>query len=132
MGKPAEIPMRRTRVAMYSFVAFTIIQLLVMLFFPVWYDGMAPGLDLAPHFAACRVIALKEVGLMTVYSVGTAIGDARFVAVTILGRCCVLPFWCWMVLGLGAPPSFFWGCGAGCGWGSLDLLGAVEGRGCCD
>lgn len=90
---------------MWAFIAFTIVQLLLFVFYPSVYSAAAGDMDKAPAFATFRLIGIKEVGLMTIYSALTLAGDKKLMFMTVVGRSMVVPFMCWVILSHGAPTS---------------------------
>mmetsp|Transcript_13844 Transcript_13844/g.15779 ORF Transcript_13844/g.15779 Transcript_13844/m.15779 type:complete len:273 (+) Transcript_13844:152-970(+) len=99
----------RVQASMYAFVGFTVVQILVFLFQPGFYEALAPGLCAAPKYVALRLIGLKEIGLMAMYLVGTANEDLTVIKATIAGRLSVILYTSYIVFHLGVPTYFLFG-----------------------
>ena len=59
--------------------------------------------DPSNHFPFIRVIGIKEIGLMTVYSTAVATNDVTFMALTGLGRLFTVPLMVTLVFVFNAP-----------------------------
>lgn len=94
---------------LHSFILFTFLQILVFLFRPQLYSDAAPDMDVAPTFAAFRLIGIQECGLVLVYCAIAYTNDHTLMKMTVLGRLTVIPFSCMCVFYLGAPWTMLFG-----------------------
>jgi hypothetical protein len=92
---------------MLGFILFSAFQILQMIFAPRIATDWLPSFDGEPYFSAIRLIGLKEIGLMVIYSTSVFSNDEQFMYATVLGRATVLPFSLTMIIYFGAPFLFF-------------------------
>lgn len=82
--------MHRAQIAQALFVAVTLLQVGVFVFYPEWYDSVAAGMEGLPYHAAFRLIGCKEIGLMSLYVAGIVLNDLRLTYITAIGRLSVV------------------------------------------
>lgn len=78
--------MERVQKAQAVFVAFTIVQILIFIFYPQINEQVMVGVEGPPDFASLRLIGIKEIGLMSMYIAGILTNDRRMAFITIVGR----------------------------------------------
>lgn len=94
--------------AQIAFIAFTLVQIVMFIAVPWLYSGLSGGIDPPPYYLGFRLIGLKEMGLMTIYTAGVVLEDDMLTWTTIFGRSTTLVFTPLMIFVMGAP-SALWG-----------------------
>lgn len=102
------------RLSMLCFMTLTFVQILVFLLHPVLvYGDAAVAMDRPPHFVFFRLIGVKEIGLMIMYSAAVPLhgtgAEPFFCLLASAGRLSTPIFMTWIVAGLGGPPIAYCG-----------------------
>jgi hypothetical protein len=100
--------MQKSQVSQFCFIVFTLIQIGIFIFSPSLYGGMMKELEGPPYFISLRLIGVKEIGLMTFYSVGVLLNDRDITWLTVCGRSTTLLFTPFSLYFFNAPKEL-WG-----------------------